>query len=139
VATEDVDVAVILYTAPYSYRGSDRLDITRAGNDKKWTIGAVLAPSAAILWPALRAMKTDPSSAFARYSEQYLAELSERWKSQRPMWSELIKLEQVTMVCFCSDPARCHRTQAAGFLVGVSEGRINYAGERLPAQTSLFG
>jgi hypothetical protein len=129
---------MIIYTAPYSYRGPDRLDITRLGNDKKRTAGEILAPSAAILWPALRGMKTDPVGTFVRYTEQYLAELRERWRSQRPAWSALFELEQVTMVCFCGEPARCHRTLAAGFLVGVSEGRVSYAGERLPVQPSLF-
>lgn len=126
---------MIIFTAAYTYRGADRLDITRAGNDRRRTIGNVLAPSGAILWPALREMKLDREAAFTRYRELYLAELHARWR--RPAeWTQFLRLEQVTMVCFCAEPAFCHRTLAAGFLVGVGAG--SYEGERLPIQPSLF-
>ena len=44
-------------TAPYAYRGDDRLDVTRVGVDRmikarKPAPGAPFAPSATILWPA---------------------------------------------------------------------------------------
>lgn len=51
------DVTLHIHTAPYAYRGADRLDVTRVGVDRlvktrKPAPGAAFAPSASILWPA---------------------------------------------------------------------------------------
>lgn len=52
-----VGVGLVVRTAPSTYRGDDRVDITRVGVDKARLVGtatpgSVLAPSAGILWPA---------------------------------------------------------------------------------------
>jgi len=126
---------VILHTARYSYAGPDRLDITRQGADPR---GIVLAPSWDILKPALAARQAGVDS-WDRYRLDYTAEM--RASYARTGWTELYACAELTFVCFCQDPARCHRTIAADLFVRAGRGRVQYLGERIapaPAQQSLF-
>ena len=57
-----------LWTARINYSGADRVDISRAGCDRARkaggeTPGEFLAPSAALVFPALAAMKASPPNA----------------------------------------------------------------------------
>lgn len=122
---------MILHTARYSSRLPDRLDITRAGCDRliaagKPAPGEVLAPSHAILWPALRAIKADVPNAFADYREKYLAELRQRYRTRRAEFETILALESATLVCFCADVTQCHRSVAAEVLTKLG---AEYRGE----------
>jgi len=64
---------------------------------------------------------------WALYVEAYTAEMRESYRTQRPAWTALLARESVTLVCYCTDPARCHRTLLAGIFAKL--GAIN-EGER---------
>ena len=138
-----------VWTARVSYRGADRLDITR----KSGTAGLFLAPSWGILRPALdargRAFTIRNSTggnlsladrieaeAWARYVPAYTAEMRvsygisparmddlEREAVARGVcshfdaWRELLAARERTLVCYCTDAARCHRRLAAALIV----------------------
>lgn len=50
------------------------------------------------------------ASTWALYRAAYLAEMRESYRRHGPAWRELLARESVTLMCFCADPARCHRT-----------------------------
>ena len=64
---------------------------------------------------------------WALYAQAYTLEMRESYRTQRPAWDALLARESVTLVCYCTDPARCHRTVLAGILAKL--GAIN-EGER---------
>jgi len=134
-------VTLTVYTARVSYGGADRLDVTRksAGPD-----GIAFAPSWAILGPALKAREVAEwllkaslwereaaarieREAWEAYVPAYLAEMRESWRANRHAWHALLARESVTLVCYCADPARCHRTLLAGILAKLGS---TDAGER---------
>lgn len=106
-----------VYTARISYRGTDRLDVTRksAGPD-----GLPFAPSWDILRPmiALRrgADQDAELRAWPQYVVAYTAEMRSSYQRNRPTWDVLLARTEVTLVCYCSDPEHCHRTVLAGIL-----------------------
>jgi hypothetical protein len=135
----------IVRTAPFRYRGSDRLDITRksAGPD-----GIAFAPTWEILRVVLDARRSGDAKAYEAtrewYAQSYTAEMrvsfgavpgSKWWDSmssaeqhdirfamQRgvvpnpPAWAALLARREVTLVCYCPTPDRCHRTLLARIL-----------------------
>jgi uncharacterized protein YeaO (DUF488 family) len=134
-------VTLTVHTARVSYDGADRLDVTRksAGPD-----GIVFAPSWAILGPALKAREVAEwllkaslwereaaarieREAWEAYVPAYLAEMRESWRANRHAWHALLARESVTLVCYCTDPERCHRTLLAGILAKLG---ATVAGER---------
>ena len=138
-------MTLTVHTARVSYDGVDRLDVTRksAGPD-----GIVFAPSWAILGPALDLLKCaeDVGSqscdscdrmncdgpriahmTWALYSAAYVAEMRESYRTQRAAWRALLAREIVTLVCYCTDPARCHRTLLSAILAKLG---ATVAGER---------
>ena len=132
------EARVILHTARYSYAGPDRLDITRQGNDPR---GVVLAPSWDILGPVLQARQRGllTDAVWHTYRLDYIAEM--RASFARTGWREIIASAELTLVCFCPDAERCHRSIAAELLVKATRGAAQYRGERAPpepAQRSLF-
>ena len=133
---------MVLWTARYHVRDVDRLDITRMGCDRlvragKPAPGEFLAPSWEILKPALewrRAFEArcarqglDEEAEFFRvYTARYRAEMVVSYRTRRAEWDALLARERVTIVCFCPDPAYCHRSLAAGFLAKCG---VDYRGE----------
>lgn len=133
-----------VYTARVSYDGPDRLDVTRQGADahrKRHGIpspGEPFAPSWRILKPALaarrlasRMLEHRPDGDLAeareaaaklalesweRYVREYTAEMRASYQRRRRAWDALLARETVTLVCYCTDPARCHRSLLAGML-----------------------
>lgn len=132
----------VILTGRYSYRGSDRLDITRQGCDRlraagKPCLGEVLAPSHALLWPAKRALaKASTEEAkdliFAAYRAGYIAELRDRYRRREAEFRALIDAPYQTLVCFCVDERRCHRILAAQILVKIGGPSVFYFGECEP-------
>jgi uncharacterized protein YeaO (DUF488 family) len=116
-----------VYTARISYRGTDRLDITRksAGVD-----GIAFAPSGRILWPMIALRRSAPSmvdSVWPDYVASYTAEMRASYRDRRSEWDALLERDEVTLVCYCQDHTRCHRTVLAEILVKLG---ATYAGER---------
>lgn len=115
-----------VYSARITYRGVDRLDVTRKSGKE----GLFLAPSWAILKPALEARKQadalldetyglDPvarqyaddleARAWREYVPAYLAEMRESYRKHRAKWESLLARSTVILVCYCTDPVHCHR------------------------------
>jgi hypothetical protein len=126
-----------VWTARISSADPDRFDITRGSGGQD---GAPFAPSWAILKPALEARnaatflrrgpgKARPGAlvqsaeadaiedaAWAVYVEAYRAEMRASYRQSRAAWDALLGRSRVALVCFCTEPARCHRTLLAGIL-----------------------
>lgn len=120
-------MTLLVHTARISYRGADRLDVTRksAGSD-----GLPFAPSWRILRPALAARDLGQlAEAWPRYVEAYTAEMRASYREHRSAWDALLSRDEVTLVCYCTDPAHCHRTVLAELLGKLG---ATYAGERAP-------
>ena len=64
---------------------------------------------------------------WALYREAYTMEMRESYRANRPAWDALLARESVTLVCYCTDPERCHRTLLAGILAKLG---ATDAGER---------
>jgi len=103
------------------------LDCTR----KSGTDGLFLAPSWAILRPALEAMKAAKeewdfysregawscgedakrkiNGAWRSYVAAYTEEMAKSRASNAEQWTALLARERVVLCCYCTDPERCHR------------------------------
>lgn len=139
-----------VHTARISSRDPDALDITRAGAVRarvagKPAPGAFLAPSAGLVFPALRAMKAATTDAardavWAGYEAAFHAEMLASYGTRRrrgpdrSAWEALLARPRAVLVCMCVDPARCHRRLVAGYLAKL--GAVN-GGELLVAQGSV--
>jgi len=119
---------VKVYTARMVYARADRLDVTRKSAGVE---GLVFAPSWAILRPmlALRRDSHVSKADWRAYVDAYTQEMRDSFRGQRARWDAVLSRDEVTLVCYCKDPARCHRTVLAklfgklGAIVG---------GERVP-------
>lgn len=127
---------LIVHTARVSYGGADRLDITRASADRhRRETGAAhpgepFAPSWDILGPALEhrdtvrqfcsanaaVAATLEHAAWRLYAAAFAHEMRASYRRDRAAWDDLLARASVTLVCFCADPARCHRTLVARML-----------------------
>ena len=106
---------MIVYGAHISYVERDRLDITRK-NAKHSRYGSVFAPSQWLVtfWVSRRRKNVmGQLDAWAKYVETYLAEMRTSYTLHRDVWDAVLSLDEVTLVCFCEDPNRCHRTVLA--------------------------
>jgi hypothetical protein len=134
-------VTLQVFTARINSRDPDRLDITRKSGGVE---GRPFAPSWTILRPALDARRhadlvrkaaldfggddpdadtdaihfaeVDEAAAWERYVPAYTAEMRESYRANRPAWDALLGRERAVLVCYCTDPARCHRALLAGIL-----------------------
>lgn len=116
-----------VYTARIDYDGHDRLDVTR----KSAEAGLPFAPSWAILRPmlALRRRGGDERSAWLEYVADYTEEMRSSYRERRLAWEALLAHDEVTLLCYCTDPAHCHRTVLAGILGKLG---ADVRGERAP-------
>lgn len=118
-------MTLIVRTARVSYGGPDRLDVTRKSATPD---GIAFAPSWGILRPALNARRDGRlDEAWPGYVADYTTEMRRSYREQRPAWDALLARETVTLVCYCAQADRCHRTLLAGFLVKLGakcEGEI---------------
>lgn len=120
-------------TARVSYRGADRLDVTRRSGCH---IGKAFAPSWKILGPALAERKAGPidEERWQEYRTAYIAEMRASYRDNPKAWGDVLSRDRVTLVCYCTDPERCHRRVLAALL--ASAGAID-DGEVVDAD--LFG
>lgn len=56
------------------------------------------------------------AAAWEAYAPAYRAEMLESYRRRRAEWEALLARPRVVLVCFCTNPERCHRTLLAGFL-----------------------
>ena len=95
-----------VHSARISYAGPDRLDITRKSGKE----GLFLAPSWAILRPALDAMRAGrKAEAWSVYVPAFFDEMRRSYVANRAAWSALRARERVVLCCYCTDPEHCHR------------------------------
>ena len=148
-------MTLLVHTARVSYDGPDRIDVTRGSAtasglpfSPSWTIlrpakellhladqlatianDAPLLPGMAAMDRAIPAKVSEAiaGNTWALYAAAYLGEMRESYRPERRAWDELLARESVTLVCYCVDPARCHRTLLAEILVKLG---ATYLGER---------
>jgi len=100
-----------VHTARVSYGGPDRLDVTRKSGTQE---GLCFAPSWALLRQAHP--KLGGKMSWAEYEKRYTAEMRASYRANLPVWQALLGRQRVVLVCYCSDPDRCHRTVLARIL-----------------------
>lgn len=98
-------------TARITCTEPDCVDITRK-SAPAWA--EAFAPSWAILGPALDARKQGRDEAhWPHYVEQYVDEMRASYRRHATAWNQLLAMPSATLVCYCTDPERCHRTVLA--------------------------
>jgi hypothetical protein len=101
-----------VYTARIGYQGADALDVSRkSGNE----LGLAFAPSWSILGPAL-AKRRDvglSDTDWTAYVEAYTAEMRASYRDHGDRWNLVLLCAEVTVLCYCTDALRCHRTVLA--------------------------
>jgi len=118
-----------VYTSRISYSGVDRVNITRATG---CSLGQHFAPSWGLLMRARHQLESE-QGAIARlviweeYRSTYLAEMRISYRRHRRAWQELLARDRAVLVCYCTDPAMCHRrllAQLLGKCGAVDEGEL---------------
>ncbi len=133
-------------SARINYSGPHRLDCTR----KSGTDGIFLAPSWAILRPALEAMnaakeewdfysregawscgddaKRRLDGTWRSYVTAYENEMRRSYVENRGAWDDLLARERVVLCCYCTDREHCHRAILRGRILpamgAVDEGEV---------------
>ena len=120
-----------VYTSRMTFGGPDTLDVTRSGNHPT---GVLFAPSWGLVQPYLNARQSglETLALWRKYEDAYRAEMERTRKVYPSRWSDLLSRESVTLLCFCVNPQRCHRTVLAAML---GELGASVMGER---QLSMF-
>lgn len=113
------------HTARYGHLGPDALDISRKGADP---FGVTWAPSWGLLKPYLDKRKagglTDED--WQAYRRAFLEEMRASYTQRRGAWDALLSRNHATLLCWCLDPGRCHRTLVAWILLQLG---AQYLGE----------
>lgn len=91
-------------TARLGFRGENWLDITRKA-------GSPFAPSDKLLWPyiAIRKTRAITSEEWEQYRSAYVDEMRMSFRKFRAAWDRVLAMPRVVLLCFCSNPAQCHR------------------------------
>lgn len=127
---------LVVYTARlFEYQGADAVDVTRAarvGRDER-DPGLVFAPSWSILQPLLTRRRAGQitESAWQEYREAYLDEMRASYRSHRAQWLDLLGRKKATLLCYCVDAERCHRSILGGIVLPALGAQ--YHGERSSA------
>lgn len=108
-----------VYTAHYRYSGPDRVDITVKGQDPQWK---EFAPTWDMVMSHKRGSINDEE-----YIRRYLLILD---KVSCASWDRLLRLPEVTFVCFCLEAAFCHRNILVNYILKAMGDRITYGGWR---------
>jgi uncharacterized protein YeaO (DUF488 family) len=110
-------VTLHVHTARISFRGWDRLDVTRKSGDE---IGKSFAPSWHLLRPFLALRKRNgvhTDAEWADYAARYTAEMRVSYVERRMAWDAVLAQSSVTLVCYCVNATQCHRRLLANILV----------------------
>lgn len=89
---------------------------------------------ASVEWFALEVAEREWRDAWARYVEDFTAEMRRSYVRLRDDWNALLVCPLVTLCCYCTDPAHCHRTLLARDI--FPKLGCTYGGER-PSQRGL--
>jgi hypothetical protein len=126
-----------IHTARISYSGEDRLDVTAKSAPAE---GKPFAPT----WPlvkwglsmreqAKRKLATREPNArsfnewwWKIYRMRYEGQMEGSGARFKVTWDALLKRERVVLVCYCTEPERCHRSVLAELLAAKG---AYYAGE----------
>ncbi len=105
----------MIWTARIGYRGADGIDVTRKSAHG---LALAFAPSWHILRPILTARRRhqDIEPLWPGYVERYTDEMRASYRCNFPAWQWLLALPEVTLLCYCTDATRCHRTVLAEIL-----------------------
>lgn len=129
-----------VHTARIGYRGDDGLAVTRLIVTD--SIGLYFAPSERILRQALAERAAGRMERhWPIYRELYLEEMRASYRLHRLVWDKILDRPSVTLLCFCSDPSRCHRTLLAEIFVkcgAVFEGEVEILPPREPEASRLL-
>lgn len=134
-------MSVTVYTARLGYRGDDWLDVSLQGNmsrkgptttgsePQRRGLGILFAPSPELLYPYLskRRWGRETEGTWREYRAKYTAEMRASFRRYRAAWNVVLELPQVTLLCFCRDPSRCHRTVLGEILAKLG---ATFNGER---------
>ena len=109
-----------VWTARISTKDPDAFNITRKSGHKEF------APS----WEALQRMleirrsgRVATEEEWREYVEGYLKEMGRSHRVHKASWDALLARERVVLVCYCTNPQRCHRTILARILESL--GAVN--------------
>jgi len=111
-----------IWTAGPSYQGTDRLDISVA---TKSHFGLAFAPN-----PDMERLPRDNDKAWGEYQTEYHARMRRVWARNQLTFHKLLEKAEVTLVCSCADPERCHRSLLAEYLGRADPERTHLCGER---------
>ena len=147
-----------VYTARIgAYSGADALDVTLGNNARMVSramrlhpigspqcggdrgIGMAFTPRPEYLTSYLEARREGRAEqVWQEYRSNFLRWMRLSYKHARQKWETLLSWEVVTLLCFCKDPERCHRTILARDILPALG--AEYRGERTPDehQGSLF-
>ena len=103
-----------VYTAQFSYKGANRLDVTVKGKSP-------FAPT----WKMVMDYKNKIITA-EEYTKMYNDLMNKSYKNNRVEWDDLLARESVTLVCYCPSYKFCHRLLLAKRLVELG---ATYKGE----------
>lgn len=112
---------VDIYTAHYSYIGSDRLDVTVQGNHP---IGHIFAPT----WYMVDKIRNGEMTE-EQYRRDYYTIIRNRYFQHRDIWDKVSQWKSVTFVCFCNPKDFCHRYLLARYFPYLYKDS-KYLGER---------
>ena len=124
---------LVVFTGRTPYVGTDRLDISPITQDP---LGQAFAPDPAQLTqlqrlpPASARAEAAWSAFIEQYTEAMRASLRASLATPYGAWQTLLVQHEVTLVCLCVAPGRCHRRVLAG-LLGRCGARVE--GERSAA------
>jgi hypothetical protein len=86
----------------------DALDVTRGSGTGD---GLAFAPSAALLaWAKSEGRAGRLEEAWPGYRDRFLDEMIVSARENPMAWRRLVERESVTLLCYCQNPLRCHRS-----------------------------
>lgn len=106
-----------IYTSTFRYSGKDRFDITVKTKEH---------PEFCPTWDMVTGIKKGYITE-EEYSLKYHDLMITSWKKHRSAWTDLLNMDEITLVCFCAKGTFCHRYLLAQYLVKM--GAV-YLGDR---------
>ena len=123
-------MTLLVSTGRMGIRDPDYLDVTLQGNMRRADqgergghrgVGIVFAPSPELLYPFLSKRRHGGLTEldWDDYRLRYRAEMRAGYKHHRSAWELVLSWDRVVLLCFCSDPIRCHRFLLADYFVAL--------------------
>lgn len=112
-------IKIKLYTSRIGNKG---LDITVKSGD------STFSPS----WDIVMDLKNGNIS-WEQYKDKYTQMMRKSYKENNNRWLEVLNKDELTLLCYCTDFNRCHRSLLAKMLVKVAKTKgmkVDYLGEK---------